>query len=640
MSDPQAWGIDPGYHDAGGTWRATSAETSEWVLATMGASGAGPKEVAVIVVAPGRAPRQLGEGSVHLEQGGEVEVTDLLPADLPLGYHEFEPATGGPRRRVVVSPGRCFLPAGMRTWGWVAQLYAVRSRASWGFGDLADLRHLSGWAASQGAGMVMINPLHATLPTPRQQASPYFASSRCFRNPLYLRVEDLPGADRFERLPDLARAGRALNTGRLIDRDAVWRLKSAAFEHLFSSFESESGAQGRAGFERYRAERGELLDRYAAFCALGERDGFDWRAWPSATRRPDGAGVGAFVASAVGARRVRFHAWLQWQLDEQLRRVAQPPSTVHDLAIGVDAGGADTWMWQDAYALGARVGAPPDDFNTQGQDWGLPPFDPWRLRDAGYEPFIQVVRAGLRHAAGIRIDHVMGLYRLFWIPDGAPPTAGAYVRYPDGDLLDILALESQRAGAYVIGEDLGTVQDEVRHDLWERSVLSYRLLWFEPSAPDSGEWPCQALAAVSTHDLPTVAGLWSGRDLATQRELGLHPNEEGTRAMRDRLAAWTGVEAGASPAQVVEAAYRLLARAPSAIVAATLDDAVEVEERPNFPSTTDEWPNWSLALPIGLEDIERAPLAAVIGDALRAGRPAPPGRPAPAAGAVFRMAAP
>jgi 4-alpha-glucanotransferase len=288
---------------------------------------------------------------------------------------------------------------------------------------------------------------------------------------------------------------------------------------------------------------------------------------------------------------------------------------MQDLAVGVDPGGADAWLWQDTMALGMRVGAPPDEFNTRGQDWSLPPFDPWRLRLAGYDPWIRTVRAGLRAAGGIRVDHVMGLFRLFWIPLGASPVDGAYVRYRHWEMLDILALESHRAGAYVVGEDLGTVEDFVRHELYERGVLSYRLLWFEPHRPP--DFPVQALAAVTTHDLPTVAGMWSGGDLAEQHALGLEPNEAAAGAIRHRLADWTGSPADASPAEVVVATHRLLAQAPSMILTATLDDAAVVEERPNIPGTVDERPNWSIALPVPLEDLEKSPTATAIAAALR-----------------------
>jgi 4-alpha-glucanotransferase len=293
--------------------------------------------------------------------------------------------------------------------------------------------------------------------------------------------------------------------------------------------------------------------------------------------------VARFARARAG--RVRFHEWLQMELDHQLRNAAgQPPGVVNDLAIGVHPDGADAWAWQEQLAPGVSVGAPPDPFNAEGQDWGLPPFDPWRLRAAGYEPLVQTLRAAFRHAAGIRVDHVMGLFRLYWIPAGQGPAAGAYVRYPAAEMLDILALESVRADAYVVGEDLGTVEDAVRDELHRRRVLSYKLLWFEPGDP--AQYPEQALAALTTHDLPTVHGVWSAAD----------PLPE----VRERLQRLPGADA-----DVLLAAYQALAAAPCRLLAATLEDVTGMAERPNRPGTVDEHPNWSLRLPLTLEQLMR-----------------------------------
>jgi 4-alpha-glucanotransferase len=282
---------------------------------------------------------------------------------------------------------------------------------------------------------------------------------------------------------------------------------------------------------------------------------------------------------------------------------------MQDLAIGCDPGGADAWIWQDVLAPGMSVGAPPDEYNTQGQDWGLPPFDPWKLRDAAYEPFIETVRAGFRHAGGLRFDHVMGLFRLYWIPRDSSAKHGTYVRYPHGDLLDILALESVRAGAYVVGEDLGTVVPSMRDELRSRDILSYRLLWFEGSPPSS--YPTHALGAVTTHDLPTIAGLWTGSDVDEQRYRGMRPNEASTAELRSRVRDWTGVADDAPVTEVTQRVHELLAEAPSMLLTATLDDALGVEVRPNYPGTTDEH-NWSVALPVPIEVLEADPRAAAI----------------------------
>jgi 4-alpha-glucanotransferase len=285
-----------------------------------------------------------------------------------------------------------------------------------------------------------------------------------------------------------------------------------------------------------------------------------------------------------------------------------------DLAVGVDGGGADAWLWQDTFALAMRVGAPPDDFNKKGQDWGLPPFDPWKLRAAAYEPYIETLRAVLRPAAGLRVDHVMGLFRLFWVPIGAEAAEGTYVGYPWHDMVALLRLEATRAGAFVVGEDLGTVEDHVREVLAQSGVLSYRLFWFEDERPP--EWSRQALGAVTTHDLPTIAGAWTGSDTAAQRDAGLPVNEQGSAEMRRRLHEWTGSGDSRPLPEVIEATYGALGGAPCALLAAVMDDAVAVEERPNMPGTIGEWPNWCLALPVPLEQIQQSGLAAAIARAL------------------------
>jgi 4-alpha-glucanotransferase len=566
----------------------------------------------VWVVTEGEAVTVEGAWTLRTEDGSEEQVHDALPPDLPLGYHQLTQEADGRDVQLVVAPPTCYVPPGLCTWGWVAQLYAARSTASWGMGDLGDLRRLARWSAGQGAGMTLVNPLHAPLPTGSQQASPYSPSSRCFYNPLYLRVEDVPGASSADvDLDELASAGRALNAERSIDRDAVWRLKRDALERLWP------GRGDDPAFARYCEEEGPALARYATFCVLSEEHGAPWSDWPAELRDPDRAEVRAFADAHRD--RVRFHQWLQWLVAGQLGAAGSEIDLVQDLAVGVDAAGADAWVWRDCFAHGARVGAPPDEFNSRGQDWGLLPFDPWRLRRAGFDPFIRTVRAGFRHGGGMRVDHVMGLFRLFWLPLGTRPAEGAYVSYPWRELLAILALESHRARAYVVGEDLGTVEDFVREELAARDVLSYRLLWFQQVPPR--KYPSCALAAVTTHDLPTVAGLWSGADLAELERLDLDPNHRSTARLRKRLQEWTGVADDAPAHEVVARTYALVAEAPSAVVAATLEDALAVEERPNVPGTTDQRPNWSLALPKPLEEIEDDPAVAALAATLDARTP-------------------
>lgn len=618
MTDPAAWGISSRYQDHRREWREAPQSTVEALLGAMGAEGAARPPATggddrVRVVSAGRAVSLAGRWQLRTEDGADLDVEDELPGDLPVGYHLLRRERDDHAVRLIVSPGSCFLPDGLRTWGWAVQLPATRSRSSWGIGDLGDLRRVGRWSSSLGAGMCLSSPLHAPLPIAEQQASPYFPSSRCFRSPLYLRIEDVPGAARqVADLNALAEQGRALNADRRIDRNEVWRLKLAALESLWTSFREH----GAGDFDAYCNAEGGALAGYATFCTLTEKHGTPWSAWPSGLQDPEGAEVLAFVDA--NRDRIRFHQWLQWLVDLQLEQAGAAVGLVHDLAIGVDPEGADAWLWQDCFVRGVRVGAPADEFNTKGQDWGLPPFDPWRLRAAAYEPFVRTLRAAFRHAGGMRVDHVMGLFRLFWIPAGAGAQDGTYVRYPSEEMLGILALESHRAGAYVVGEDLGNVEDSVREELSERRVLSYRLMWFEDRPPR--EFPEQALAAVTTHDLPTIAGLWSGEDLVEQEQLGLEPNVEATVEIHERVTSWTGLTDSSPVGEVVAALHKLVAEAPSAVVVATLEDALAVQERPNVPGTTDERPNWSLALPRPLEEMESEPLVLAVAAALDAGR--------------------
>jgi 4-alpha-glucanotransferase len=357
------------------------------------------------------------------------------------------------------------------------------------------------------------------------------------------------------------------------------------------------------GLDAYRAEMGPSLREWATFATLAERHGAGWSHWPAELRRPGSPRVARF--SAEHADRIAFHEWLQWLLDEQLRRAAAELPLVVDMPVGVDRDGADAWAWQDVMALDASIGAPPDRFNVAGQDWGLPPFVPDRLRAARYEPFVQTLRAALRHAGGLRVDHAMGLFRLWWLPFGEDPRRGAYVRYPSHELLEILAIEIARAGAVVIGEDLGTVAPGIRRELRRRGVLAYRLAYFERRPP--ARYPRASLAAVGTHDLPTIAGTWLGTDLEVQRRAGLEPDAAALALLRARLARAAGVPPSAELDEVVSAVHAALAASPASIVLASLEDALRAETRPNLPGTIDQHPNWSIPLPRTLEQLTRDP---------------------------------
>lgn len=599
------WGIDLRYEDALKNWHETVPETIQAILTAMGAPSnqdAPEPDHSVLIARVGETLKLPAPGIVTLESGNQLPVTDQLPPDLPTGYHRLHFEGASKPSHLIVSPRKCWLPKDLSTWGWAVQLYAARSRESWGIGDFADLDRLARWSAKElEAGMMLVNPLSSASPIVPQQTSPYYPTSRIFLNPLWIHIEWCPNANEttIPNLAELAAKGRELNSNGHIDRDQVFGLKMQALESLWQHFEGDSK------FDSFCVSRKEELVQYAVFCTLAEHFGSGWRQWPEAYRHPASPDVKRF--SQENAKRIRFHQWLQWLIDEQLQVGASHLALMQDLPIGVDPDGADAWAWQDYFAEGVGVGAPPDEFNTQGQNWGLPPFVPFKLRAAGYRPFIQTIRSAFRHGGGLRIDHVMGLFRLFWIPDGVHPSKGAYVRYNADEMLAIVALESERAQAYVVGEDLGTVEDSAREKLSEWGVLSYRLLWFEKTLPS--KFPKEALSAITTHDLPTVAGIWTGADLEKQKKLGLKPNEASLLEIRTQLQELTALPDTADLAEVIDKSYARLAESPSRILTASLDDAAQACERPNIPATTFETnPNWCLSLPVPIEELIDSPL--------------------------------
>ena len=491
-----------------------------------------------------------------------------------------------PRAKPQHVPGGPFAPAPERAWGWAVQLYALRSRDSWGVGDFGDLRRFARWARRQGASVALLNPLGAQVPTLPYQPSPYYSSSRRFLNAMYLRVDEVPGADRLASdLEPIRKAAQALNATRLIDYDQVFELKSKALELIYRA------APKPSGLAAWIKREGDDVRDFATFSALAESLGPAWRSWPAGVRKPDGTEVESRRMQLQD--RIAFHQWLQFHLDRQLERTSAEIGLITDVPLGFASDSFDAWRWQDLLAPEMRVGAPPDEFFQDGQDWGVPAFDPWKLHAAGCAPFVDAIRGAARHAAGVRLDHVMSLFRLFWIPTGMTASQGVYMRYPARELLALLADESRRAKAFVVGEDLGLVEPSVRRRLHAREALSFRLLWFERSTP--GRWPKDAVAAISTHDLPTVAGIWN----LSEPEHRLH-------GLRQRLLDVTRAADGTPAVDVALAAYRVLARTRSRIVLATLEDALGVEERPNVPGTTTEFPNWRIALPVPLEEIEQA----------------------------------
>jgi 4-alpha-glucanotransferase len=579
------------------------------------------------------------------------EATFVLPADLPLGYHRLHLRSGNGESdtALIVTPAWLGLPArmgGRRAWGLATQLYSVTSAGSWGVGDLVDLADLAVWAGSRHrADYVLVNPLHAAAPTAPMEPSPYLPTSRRFASPLYLRVEaivefaSLTGRGRVRRLQRAcAQQARKADT---IDRDAAWAAKREAL-HLLYRVPRSAGRQ--QAFDAFREREGDALDDFATWCALAEKYGDDWRAWPAALQHPDSPEVGAFAARHH--RAVDFHRWLQWQLDDQLAaaqsqavRTGMALGIMADLAVGVHPCGADAWAMQDVLALGVSAGAPPDEFNQLGQDWSQPPWRPDRLEQLGYQPFRSLIAAILRHAGGVRIDHIIGLFRMWWIPKDAPPANGTYVRYNHDAMIGIVALEAHRAGAVVVGEDLGTVEPWVRDYLRERGLLGTSILWFEHELGGRGPLPAEhwrdlCLSSVTTHDLPPTPGYLAGEHVKLRHALGLltRPKSEEQAADRAEQAGWmaelrrVGLLApdGADEEDVILALYRYLGRTPSRLLALSLADAVGERRTQNQPGTTDEYPNWRVPLagPDGkrmfLEDVFTDRRAAALAEALRA----------------------
>lgn len=586
-------------------------------------------------------------------RGGERFYSWRLPLPAaPLGYHRlalFDGDTQLCEVGYVCAPARCHLPRAIdgaaRAWGPTVQLYALRSERNWGIGDLTDLRVLMEQWAARGAQIVAVNPLHALFPHRAAQASPYSPSSRLFLNVLYLDVERIDdfahsaAARAMVTAPAFQASLQRLRASELVDYDGIAGAKLDVLGAVYDTFRAQhlGAATARArAFREFQAHAGRALRLQALFETLQEDlqrqdpSVWGWPVWPENLCDPDSADVARFERAHL--ERVEFFEYLQWQAELQLNAVAARARELDlgiglygDLAVSIDRGGGEAWASQALYALCASVGAPPDEFNMAGQNWGLPPLIPHRLRAVAYAPFVATLRRAMRALGALRIDHVMGLMRLYWIPDGASAAQGAYVHYPLDDLLGILALESVRNRCMVVGEDLGTVPDDLRAALDAAGVLSYRLLYFERD--DAGfykqpeDYPAQALVAASTHDLPTLAGFWEGRDLALRSELGLFPTEDARNQQvvvraearaklllaleRARLLpAGASVDPQSVPAMtpaLSRALHAYLARTPAKLMLVQLEDVLEVTEQMNLPGTVDTHPNWRRKLPLTLE---------------------------------------
>ncbi|MFF0017494.1 4-alpha-glucanotransferase [Streptomyces sp. NPDC005374] len=670
----ESYGVATSYQPAPDRTVAASATAVTLALAALGVDAADPaaalaareRELGERLLPPtvvcwsGSPPEfaaALPEGTrlrIETEQGETRATVDQLPH----GVHRLTVTAPDGRiddAHLIVAPPRLPAPPG-RSYGLLVQLYSLLSHRSWGMGDLGDLAELTSWAGrALGAGFVQVNPLHAAVPGAPTDPSPYRPSSRRFPDPVHLRIEDIPeytqvtDTDRLEALRERAERLResVLHKGALIDRDAVWELKREALELVR---EVPLGPGRRAAYADYLAEGGEALEDHATWCALAELHGPDPSRWPAGLRDPRSAETAR--ARAESLDRVDFHCRLAWLTESQLtaaqraaREAGMAVGVVHDLAVGVHPGGADAWAQQAYFAPGMSVGAPPDAFNARGQDWGLPPWRPDRLAESGYEPYRQLLRALFRYAGALRIDHVMGLFRLWWVPQGHPPTEGTYVRYDAEAMLAVLVLEASRAGAVVIGEDLGTVEPGVREVLRERGVLGTSVLWFERDWEGDGRplpperWRADCLATATTHDLPSTASRLTGEHVELRDSLGLltRPlDEERAEAAADagewlellaRLGLLHGTGGGADPSSEeaqIQAVHRFLLRTPSRMVGIWLPDTVGDRRPQNLPGTWDQYPNWRLPIADGegrvmtLEDLAASARLHALVEVLRA----------------------
>ena len=609
---------------------------------------------------------------VLLEEGGRVDLVqgedntppfDLdgvlrgrarfeLPEGLPLGWHRLVAETGaGPAEAdLVVTPARLTVHeqyAARRAFGVQAQLYSVRSERSWGIGDLADMRDLAAiTAARHGADFLLVNPLHASSPTPPVEPSPYLPVTRRFTAALYLRIEDVP---EFRSLTDFARqkvdllrgtvAERNTRGDRLV-RDEVLNAKLAALEELFA-VPLTAGRQ--ALLDAYRAREGQGLEDFALWSAIAG----SVRGTPDEVQLQHLDEDVLTRARTELADRIEFHVRVQWWLDEQMaaaqaaaREAGMRIGIMHDLAVGVEQVGADSWALQDVLARGATVGAPADQYNQQGQNWSQPPWHPEHLREASYRPWRDMLRTLMRHAGALRIDHVLGLFRLWWIPEGHEAADGAYVSYDHEAMIGILALEAQRSGTLVVGEDLGTFEPWAREVLVDRGILGTSILWFEYDAQGrplrAEDYRTLCMASVNTHDLPPTAGYLAGDHVTLRHELGLleRPLAEelaadaaGREEVLDVLRAEGLLPPG--PVEDVEetviALHRHLARTPSMLLGVSLVDCVGERRIQNQPGTDEEYPNWRIPLadpegrPVGLDEIASDPRTARLLAAVREG---------------------
>ncbi|MDO5066544.1 MAG: 4-alpha-glucanotransferase [Propionibacteriaceae bacterium] len=577
------------------------------------------------------------------------EATFSFGTDLPLGYHEVEVTgvEGSFRASVIVVPTFVGFPErmrGNRVWGYATQLYSVTSKRSWGMGDFKDLADLGTWAGGeQGAGFVLVNPLHAAQSISPIEPSPYLPASRRFLSPLYIRpeaIEEFGELGREEAAAIKAARKSVRGDGVSIDRDAIWKAKKAA---LWTIFQVRRRPARELAFATFTRRTGQALRDFATWSVLCEHHGSDWRNWPQPLQDPRSEATTEFAATH--AERVEFFTWLQWTAQQQLtaaqgaaEEAGMALGVLSDLAVGVSESSAETWLMRDVYATGVTVGAPPDQYNQAGQDWGQPPWNPRRLEELAYAPFREMVRAALHRVGGLRIDHIIGLFRLWWVPKGLGPAGGTYVRYDHDATIGILALEAHRAQALVVGEDLGTVEPWVRQYLARRGLLGTGVMWWEYDqegnlqAPE--HWREYCMASVTTHDLPPTVGYLEGGHVELRHELGIltEPLADELAAARAEREMWVArliehkvldPERADDTVEVMLALHRYLGLTRAKVLVAALADAVGEKRTQNQPGTMDEYPNWRVPLGdasgrvIRLEEIFAAELPTRLAEALR-----------------------
>ncbi len=554
-----------------------------------------------------------------------------VPSDLPLGYHTVRAFIALPvdlipavtEASLIVVPQRLASPAekGAHGWGAMVQLYSVRSRESWGIGDTADLKELCSLFGDFGGDFVLINPLHAAEPVGHMTPSPYLPVTRRFFNPIYIRPEDIrevgymPSAQRALVTWSGEKPKAASLQNETIDRDAAWEAKRQALEVIFSV--GRSPARQRA-FERFRQAEGQGLEDFAFWCALREKYGEEFPDELKCPSTPHAANERRKLAE-----RIDFYAWMQWIIDRQLAgaqrsaiEAGMPLGIFHDLAVGVHSNGADTWSIPEAFAAGVTVGAPPDMYNQLGQNWSQPPWRPDSMRRMAYAPLRDMARTVLRHAGALRVDHVMGMFRLWWIPAGAAPSEGAYVRFDHEAMLGVLMLEAHRVGAVVVGEDLGNVEPWVRDYLNERGILGTSVLWFEQNGDGQFKRPedfrRKSLVSVDTHDLPPLAGYLAGEHVDLRERLGLLTEPvaqvraeaaDERRRMTARLRDYGLVGEDPTERELIEAMHCYIAKSPAQMLAIGVVDAVGERKAQNVPGTDEEYVNWRVPLADGSENI-------------------------------------